>query len=84
MKNRGYRANCNRLTSLIGLVYWEQQKVFTGAGILLILTVMVFTRIGSTFMPTMDEGDIIVQLEKLPSITLAQSVALDGQVQKTC
>jgi len=30
----------------------------------------------------MDEGDIILQLEKLPSITLAQSVALDGQVQK--
>ena len=33
-------------------------------------------------MPTMDEGDIILQLEKLPSITLEQSVALDGQVQK--
>jgi len=33
-------------------------------------------------MPTMDEGDIIIQLEKLPSITLEQSVALDGQVQK--
>ncbi len=58
------------------------KKVFTGAGILLVLTVMVFSQIGSTFMPTMDEGDIIVQLEKLPSITLDQSVALDGQVQK--
>jgi cobalt-zinc-cadmium resistance protein CzcA len=46
------------------------------------VTVVVFTQIGSTFMPTMDEGDIIVQLEKLPSITLEQSVALDGQVQK--
>jgi len=56
--------------------------VFIGAGVLMVLTVLVFTRIGSTFMPTMDEGDIIVQLEKLPSITLAQSVALDGQVQK--
>ena len=58
------------------------KKVFMGAGILLVITIMVFTRIGSTFMPTMDEGDIIVQLEKLPSITLEQSVALDGQVQK--
>lgn len=58
------------------------KKLFTGAGILLMLTLIVFTRIGSTFMPTMDEGDIIVQLEKLPSITLDQSVALDGQVQK--
>jgi cobalt-zinc-cadmium resistance protein CzcA len=58
------------------------KKLFGAAGVLLILTAIVFTRIGSTFMPTMDEGDIIVQLEKLPSISLAQSVALDGQVQK--
>ena len=60
----------------------NSKKVFIAAGILLVITIVVFTRIGSTFMPTMDEGDIIVQLEKLPSITLEQSVALDGQVQK--
>ncbi|MDP2901807.1 MAG: CusA/CzcA family heavy metal efflux RND transporter [Methylovulum sp.] len=58
------------------------KKVFVSAGALLAVTVVVFTQIGSTFMPTMDEGDLIVQLEKLPSITLAQSIALDGQVQK--
>jgi cobalt-zinc-cadmium resistance protein CzcA len=33
-------------------------------------------------MPTLDEGDIIVQLEKLPSITLQDSVDLDIRVQK--
>lgn len=60
----------------------NSKKVFIAAGSLLAVTVLVFTQIGSTFMPTMDEGDIIVQLEKLPSITLAQSVALDLQVQK--
>lgn len=57
-------------------------KVFIGAGAMLVASVLVFTQIGSTFMPTMDEGDIIVQLEKLPSITLLDSVALDGRVQK--
>jgi len=60
----------------------NSKKVFVAAGALLVITALVFTRIGSTFMPTMDEGDIIIQLEKLPSITLDQSVALDGQVQK--
>ncbi|MCX7097043.1 MAG: CusA/CzcA family heavy metal efflux RND transporter [Methylococcales bacterium] len=60
----------------------NSKKVFVGAGGLLAVTIVVFTQIGSTFMPTMDEGDIIIQLEKLPSITLEQSVALDGQVQK--
>ncbi|GAB4260886.1 MAG: CusA/CzcA family heavy metal efflux RND transporter [Methylomicrobium sp.] len=58
------------------------KPVFVGAGGLFLIAVLLFGRIGSTFMPTLDEGDIIVQLEKLPSITLEQSVALDGQVQK--
>lgn len=57
-------------------------KVFVVTGSLLILTVILFNQIGSIFMPTLDEGDIIVQLEKLPSITLKDSVDLDGQVQK--
>ncbi|MCX7095746.1 MAG: CusA/CzcA family heavy metal efflux RND transporter [Methylobacter sp.] len=60
----------------------NSKKVFIAAGSLLAVTVLVFSQIGSTFMPTMDEGDIILQLEKLPSITLDQSVALDMQVQK--
>ena len=60
----------------------NSKKIFIAAGILLALTVAAFTQIGSTFMPTMDEGDIIVQLEKLPSITLKSSIELDGQVQK--
>lgn len=67
------------------LLLWSMRnskKIFITAGSLLMVTLLVFTQIGSTFMPTMDEGDIIVQLEKLPSITLEDSVALDGQVQK--
>jgi cobalt-zinc-cadmium resistance protein CzcA len=60
----------------------NNKMIFIAAGILLALTVAAFTQIGSTFMPTMDEGDIIVQLEKLPSITLKSSIELDGQVQK--
>lgn len=60
----------------------NSKKVFVGAGAMLVLSLVVFFQIGSTFMPTLDEGDIIVQLEKLPSITLQDSVALDGRVQK--
>jgi cobalt-zinc-cadmium resistance protein CzcA len=47
----------------------------------LAVTVVVYLLIGKSFMPTMDEGDIIVQLEKLPSITLEDSVQLDLRVQ---
>lgn len=36
---------------------------------------------GKTFMPTMDEGSLIVQLEKAPSIDLDASLAIDQRVQ---
>ena len=41
-----------------------------------------YTQIGKTFMPTMDEGDLIVGLEKLPSIGLDASVDLDLRIQQ--
>lgn len=49
---------------------------------LLLVTGAAYTQIGKAFMPTMDEGSILVQLEKLPSINLEQSVALDLRVQR--
>ena len=52
------------------------------AGVLLLAALLAFPWIGKTFMPTMDEGDIIVQLEKLPSINLETSVELDLAVQR--
>jgi len=66
-------------------LHWSihnRNKVFITAVVMLVVTVGVFMQIGSTFMPTMDEGDIVIQIEKLPSITLEDSVALDLQVQK--
>ncbi|WP_438969741.1 efflux RND transporter permease subunit [Methylophaga sp.] len=49
---------------------------------LLVITFVLFGQIGKTFMPVMDEGDLIVQLEKLPSITLEESVDMDLRVQE--
>jgi len=58
------------------------QWVTVGAIVCLMLTGVVYLMIGKSFMPTMDEGDIIVQLEKLPSITLDKSVDLDLRVER--
>ncbi|WP_291475678.1 CusA/CzcA family heavy metal efflux RND transporter [Acidovorax sp.] len=44
--------------------------------------VALFPLIGKSFMPSLDEGDIIMQVEKLPSIHLAQSVATDLALQR--
>jgi len=49
---------------------------------LLVLAVIPYTMIGKTFMPTMDEGNVIIQLEKLPSISLQRSAEFDLRVQQ--
>jgi len=55
--------------------------VIAGAVIALVLAAVAYPFIGKTFMPTMDEGDVIVQLEKLPSITVAESVNMDLRIE---
>jgi cobalt-zinc-cadmium resistance protein CzcA len=42
----------------------------------------LFPYIGKEFMPTMDEGNTVILLEKNPSITLEKSLAMDAPIQK--
>ncbi len=53
-----------------------------GAAVLLLFSVAIFPFIGKTFMPTMDEGDIIIQLETIPSINLESTIKIVTQVEK--
>ncbi|HKJ70940.1 MAG TPA: CusA/CzcA family heavy metal efflux RND transporter [Gammaproteobacteria bacterium] len=53
-----------------------------GAVVLLVGAAAVFPLVGKTFMPTMQEGTTVVQLAKLPSISLDESLAIDRRVQK--
>jgi len=67
------------------LLQWSLEHsrlVLAGAAVALVLSGVVYTFLGKTFMPVMDEGDIVVQTEKLPSINLRESVRLDLAIQK--
>ena len=67
------------------LLAWalKHDKIVIGAALFaLLMTAVVFTQVGKTFIPQMDEGDVIVQLEKTPSISLKASTEIDMQVQK--
>ena len=48
----------------------------------LVLAAILYSLLGKTFMPTLDEGDILIQLQKLPSISLASSLEIDTRVQQ--
>ncbi|MBZ0070535.1 MAG: CusA/CzcA family heavy metal efflux RND transporter [Gammaproteobacteria bacterium] len=72
---RGYRP----------VLHWvldHGRTVTIAAAALLVIAGSLYTQIGKSFMPTMDEGDLIVQLEKLPSINLEQSLDIDLRVQR--
>jgi cobalt-zinc-cadmium resistance protein CzcA len=67
------------------LLRWSlanSRKVIITALAALAATIAAFFLLGKTFMPTMDEGDILMQLAKLPSISLEQSAQTDMAVQR--
>ncbi len=68
-------------TPMLAKALANERKVLTTAVAALVLTVGVYFLIGKTFMPEMDEGDIIMQTTKLPSISIVQTAALDERIQ---
>lgn len=52
-----------------------------GIASMFVISMIAFTQLGRAFMPTLDEGDIMLQIEKIPSISLAESVRLDKKIE---
>ncbi|WRA65662.1 CusA/CzcA family heavy metal efflux RND transporter [Helicobacter pylori] len=49
------------------------KKVILGAFVFLIVSLSLFPFVGKNFMPTLDEGDVVLSVETTPSISLDQS-----------
>ncbi len=43
---------------------------------------LLFTRIGAEFVPQLDEGDMTVEVRRLPGVALSESVAMDARLQQ--
>lgn len=56
--------------------------VVAGVAALLLAAGVLFAQVGKTFMPSMDEGDIIVGIETIPSITHEANAQIMGRVQR--
>lgn len=69
-------------STALGKVLKAPRRLFIGVGCAFAVAAMAYMMVGKTFMPTMDEGSIIVQLAKLPSITLEHSAQVDSMVQR--
>ncbi len=74
---------CARLYDLmLERVLAHPRATVAGALAALVVAAGVFLMVGKTFMPMLDEGDLIMQLEKLPSIGLDTTIETDLRVQK--
>ncbi len=71
-----------RYHQLLTTAFARKKLVYGLSGFGLLLAGLAYAGVGKTFMPTMDEGSVIVQLTKLPSINLAKSVEGDLAVQR--
>ncbi len=70
-----------RYHALLAGAFERKRLVYALSAAGLAVAVVAYGAVGKAFMPTMDEGSVIVQLTKLPSINLAQSVANDMAVE---
>lgn len=72
-----------RYRRLLDGAFGAKRLVYGLAAFGLVLAGFAYGAVGKTFMPSMDEGSVIVQTTKLPTINLQQSVLTDIAVQKS-
>ena len=65
----------------LGWALANERKVMVAAVAALVAAGVAYTQLGKTFMPTMDEGDIIVSVEAIPSVNLGQANAINARLQ---
>ena len=62
---------------LLGFCLRRPQPVYATAVAGVVLAVIAYMAVGKAFMPSMDEGSVIMQTSKLPSISLPRSLETD-------
>ena len=80
----------NKLMSFLGKMYkptiiWALRKkaiVLSGALALLVIVAVLFGRMGGEFVPTLDEGDLVIQPVLKTGTSLAKTVETTTQIEK--
>ena len=58
-------------------------RVMIGAGVIVLATLGLATRLGSEFIPSLNEGDLAVAALRIPGTSLSQSVEMQKAIEKT-
>jgi heavy metal efflux system protein len=71
-----------RYAAALDFSFARKWLIYGGAAVSVLIAGFAYSMTGKAFLPTMDEGSVIVQLSKLPSISLEHSVEGDMKVQR--
>ena len=66
---------------LLDKVMRNTPVVLTGAAVAVVLSGLLATRMGSEFVPSLNEGDIAIQALRIPGTSLTQSLAMQQQLE---
>lgn len=67
--------------SVLDLTFKYAKSVLSVVALLFVLSLYALFNTGRAFMPTMDEGDLVLLIDSLPSISLQESVELNSALQ---
>jgi heavy metal efflux system protein len=81
-ETRAIAAVRTRFEPLLRAAVARPRAVAVGAELALALGVVAFLALGREFAPTLDEGDLLVQASRVPSISLEESQAMQFEVEK--
>ena len=66
----------------LNIAFRHRTALLIGAATLVVAALISLRFIGTEFMPTLDEGSMIVTSKRLPGISLSESVAIGDRIEK--
>ncbi|MGQ3231357.1 MAG: efflux RND transporter permease subunit, partial [Blastomonas fulva] len=81
-ENRVMRAAANAYAPLLDRALKMRGAVMAGAIALVVISGLAATRVGSEFIPNLDEGDIAMHALRIPGTSLTQAVAMQSALEK--
>ncbi len=69
-------------TPLLRKAIANKSTTFSCAGLLFLGSIALLPSLGTEFIPELDEGSILVQPIRMPSVSLTESIAMEKQVQQ--
>jgi cobalt-zinc-cadmium resistance protein CzcA len=72
----------NAYRRMLGHVMRVPTKVLSVLAALIVVSVVLFTRLGSEFIPSLDEGDVALHALRIPGTSLEQSIRMQHQLEE--